>query len=153
MPNTTPRYHRGAIAFALVAATALTLAWSPVEALTFRDKNMHVITNESRVQHGVRRVDLNQAMSLLARRHSLWMANHHCLCHTHNPASVYLRGVRWSAWGENVGWTTGSAWDVEQLFMRSPPHRANILNRRFAHVAVGAVRAGGKLWVTVFFYG
>jgi uncharacterized protein YkwD len=153
MPNTTPRSRRVAVAIALVVATALFMSWSPVEALTFRDHNMHLVTNESRTHHGVRRVDLNQAMSELARKHSLWMANHHCLCHTHNPASVYLRGVRWSIWGENVGWTTGTAWDVEQLFMNSPPHRANILNRRFTHVAVGAVRANDKLWVTVFFYG
>jgi uncharacterized protein YkwD len=37
--------------------------------------------------------------------------------------------------------------------MNSPSHRANILNRRFRHVAVGTVRRDGTLWVTVFFYG
>ena len=37
--------------------------------------------------------------------------------------------------------------------MHSPVHRANILNRGFTHVAVGAIHRDGVLWVTVFFYG
>jgi uncharacterized protein YkwD len=56
-------------------------------------------------------------------------------------------------WGENVGVTTGSVAHLESMFMHSPVHRANILNPGFSHVAVGAIRSGGKLWVTVFFYG
>jgi uncharacterized protein YkwD len=41
---------------------------------------------------------------------------------------------------------------MEAAFMASAPHRANILHRTFRHVAIGAVRVDGALWVTVFFY-
>jgi uncharacterized protein YkwD len=110
-------------------------------------------TNRSRIRHDIRRVELRAAMSDLARRHSVRMARRGELFHTANPVSYYLRGVHWSRWGENVGYTSGSIEDLQDLFMGSPPHRANILNRRFRHVAVGTVRRNGTLWVTVFFYG
>jgi len=47
----------------------------------------------------------------------------------------------------------GTIVDVEKAFMASPEHRANILNSCFKHVAIGATRVDGVLWVTVFFYG
>jgi uncharacterized protein YkwD len=53
-----------------------------------------------------------------------------------------------------VGVTGGTVARLEQAFMNSDLHRANILNRGFRRVAVGAFRdADGLLWVTVFFYG
>jgi uncharacterized protein YkwD len=110
-------------------------------------------TNESRLYHDVRRLDLNERLSDLARKHSLKMARENDLFHTSNPSSYYLRGIKWHTWGENVGVTGGTVRDLQKAFMHSPPHRANILNRDFRHVAIGAVRANGALWVTVFFYG
>ena len=76
-------------------------------------------------------------MSKLARRHSVAMANKGYIFHTSNPSSFYLKGVRWSTWGENVGVTGGTIGGIEQAFMKSPHHRANILNRRFHRVALG----------------
>lgn len=110
-------------------------------------------TNQSRVSHDVRRVDIRARLSELARRHSLRMARRGELFHTSDPASYYLRGVRWTYWGENVGYTSGTVAGLQRLFMRSAPHRANVLNRRFRHTAIGTVRRDGILWVTVFFYG
>jgi uncharacterized protein YkwD len=81
------------------------------------------------------------------------MAQEHSLFHTTNPSSVYLKGVNWHYWGENVGVTGGTVADLESAFMASLPHRQNILNKTFRHVAIGAVRVDGVLWVTVFFYG
>ena len=76
------------------------------------------------------------------------------LFHTHDPASYYLKGVSWSTWGENVGVTGGSVADLQEAFMNSSPHRANIMNERFRRVALGTYRDDdGLLWVTVFFYG
>jgi uncharacterized protein YkwD len=67
---------------------------------------------------------------------------------------TYLKGIDWSTWGENVGITTGSVSDLQQAFMQSPGHRANILNQGFRRVALGTYRDDdGYLWVTVFFYG
>lgn len=110
-------------------------------------------TNESRLANGVRRVDLRSRMSDLARHHSRRMARRGDLFHTANPARYYLDGISWSSWGENVGYTSGTVSQMQRAFMRSPGHRANVLNRGFRHVAIGTVRRDGVLWVTVFFYG
>lgn len=110
-------------------------------------------TNSSREHHRVQMVRMNRIMSRIARHHSLQMANRDELFHTTNPSSSYLRGVQWHYWGENVGYTTETVPSLEQAFMGSAPHRHNILNGTFQHVAIGAVRVDGVLWVTVFFYG
>ena len=74
------------------------------------------------------------------------------LFHTAN-VDVYLHGIQWHTWGENVGYSPGDVAGLEQAFMDSPPHRGNILNRAFRQVAIGSVRVDGTLWVTVFFFG
>ena len=109
-------------------------------------------TNASRYHHSLHRVWINRDMSDLARKHSLAMANSNTLFHTSDPARFYLKGINWHYWGENVGVTGGTVRDMESAFMASAPHRANILHSTFRHVAIGAVRVDGVLWVTVFFY-
>jgi uncharacterized protein YkwD len=113
---------------------------------------MLLATNQSRTNHDLHKVWINRTMSDLARKHSLAMASANSLFHTSDPASYYLKGIDWQYWGENVGVTGGTVRDLEAAFMASSPHRANILHTSFRHVAIGAVRLDGALWVTVFFY-
>ena len=147
---------RGPLRFALVSlATALALQLVPAgvhAASTMPRSQMYRATNVSRTDHDVRRVRLADRISELARRHSLKMARTHDLFHTKDPARFYLDGVRWKTWGENVGVGPSIA-DLQAAFMDSAGHRANILNPAFRHVAVGAVRRDGIVWVTVFFWG
>jgi uncharacterized protein YkwD len=110
-------------------------------------------TNHSRLDHGVHRLSLDREASAIATKHSVAMARRHELFHTSDP-TIYLSGVgSWSRWGENIGWTSGTVRDLQRAFMHSSVHRVHILDRTFRHVAVGAVKDGKKLWVTVFFYG
>jgi uncharacterized protein YkwD len=152
----TPRTALTRIALVATFLTAITaLAPSPVQASTLTPTTrMYRATNYSRLNNGVRKAYIHYTMSSLARQHSIAMANAGRIFHTANPPSFYLKGVRWQTWGENVGFTTGTIGGLEQAFMKSPDHRANILNRNFHRVAVGTYRdARGYLWVTVFFYG
>jgi uncharacterized protein YkwD len=109
-------------------------------------------TNASRGRFGVPKLTLNREMSQVARRHTLAMARAGELFHTAD-VGVYLDGISWQAWGENVGFTPGNVESMQDAFMESAPHRTNVLTRGFRHVAIGAVRVDGVLWVTVFFYG
>ena len=148
---------RGLVTSGLVALLSslllLGVVAAPASASTdLRDK-MLAATNRSRDSHGRDTLKLNKAMSKLARQHSVAMADKGRLFHTTDPAEEYLDGMGWSAWGENVGMTSGSVGDLEKAFMGSDSHRTNILNGAFDHVAIGAVRRDGYLWVTVFFYG
>jgi uncharacterized protein YkwD len=152
----SPRTALTRIALVATFLTAFTaLAPSPAYAATLTPRaRMYRATNNSRLNNEVRKVDIHYTMSRLARQHSIRMANRGYIFHTSNPSSFYLKGVRWSTWGENVGVTGGTIGGIEQAFMKSPDHRANILNRGFHRVAVGTYRdTNGYLWVTVFFYG
>jgi uncharacterized protein YkwD len=132
-----------AIAVSIVAAPGTALAGTPNYAW-----QLFHATNDSRERHGVHRVDRAFRMSDEAQRHSERMARHHRLWHTTGPTKY---GAHCYAWGENVGYTSGSVQDMEQAFMASADHRSNILDRGFHRVAVGATERNGKLWVTVFF--
>jgi uncharacterized protein YkwD len=109
-------------------------------------------TNASRELFDLPKLRLNRELSEIARRHSMAMARSGELFHTAD-VDVYLHGIAWHTWGENVGYTSQDVAAMQQAFMDSPPHRSNILNRAFREVAVGAVRVDGTLWTTVFFYG
>jgi uncharacterized protein YkwD len=113
---------------------------------------LYMETNQAREDHQVHALTVNRRLSNLARRHSRAMATERRMYHTPDP-SVYLDGLSWNSWGENVGYTTGETTDVQRAFMQSLVHRHNILNGGFQHVAVGSVRVDGILWVTLFFYG
>lgn len=145
------------IALAATLAVGLTgLAATPASAgLTYRAR-MYRATNTSRINHEVRRVDISDRVSRLARRHSIAMANKGGIFHTteYVMERSYLDDVNWSLWGENVGVTTGTVADLQAAFMDSPLHRANILDQRFRRVAVGTYRDDrGLLWVTIVFWG
>jgi uncharacterized protein YkwD len=141
------------VATFLTAFTALAPSMAQAATLTPRAR-MYQATNTSRLNNGVHKAYIHYTMSKLARQHSIAMANKGYIFHTSNPGSFYLKGVRWSTWGENVGVTGGTIGGIEDAFMKSPDHRANILNRSFQRVALGTYRdANGYLWVTVFFYG
>jgi uncharacterized protein YkwD len=109
-------------------------------------------TNVSRGRFDVAALRLNRELSVIARRHSMAMARNGELFHTAD-ADVYLHGIAWHTWGENVGYTSQDVGSMQEAFMDSPPHRGNILNQAFHQVAIGSVRVDGTLWVTAFFYG
>jgi len=146
----------------LIATTALAIALTtavlgaPAHAGGSKWSDRHAMykaTNVSRDRFSRINVGINRTMSKIALRHSRWMASSDKLVHTSNPAAAYLKGMSWHCWGENIAVSGGTIVDVEKAFMASPEHRANILNSCFKHVAIGATRVDGVLWVTVFFYG
>ncbi len=109
-------------------------------------------TNESRERHELPKLRLNRDLTVIARRHSQAMAQNDELFHT-TDVDIYLRWLSWHVWGENVGYTPRDVASVQHAFMNSAPHREHILNPAFREVAIGTVRVGGTLWVTLFFYG
>jgi uncharacterized protein YkwD len=154
----TATYPRIARSFAVVIAAVLLFTLIPggasAQVAPVSERwAMRVQTNDTRTYHGLNRLELQVRLSELARQHSLAMARAGDLFHTRDPEGYYLEGIRWNRWGENVGVTPGTAKDLQKAFMRSSGHRANILNRDFRQVAIGAVRVDGLLWVTVFFFG
>ena len=137
----------------LVTLLFVALVGTPASAATDLERQMLRITNASRDKHDVPPLRLDRGRTKKAHRHSAAMAANGEIFHTADAADFYLRGVRWSKWGENVGRTEGELGGLQDAFMDSQVHRGNILDRRFKKVGIGVVRRDGTAWVTLFFFG
>ena len=143
---------RMALVFLLAAVLVSSgIAITPAHAGTGLRAQMAPLINDDRVDRDRAALELDLELSRYARKHSQDMADAGELFHTSDLAAK-LKGKSWSIGGENVGMGP-SLPDLEDMFMASTPHRRNILNREFDHVAVGVVESDGIFWVTIIFYG
>jgi uncharacterized protein YkwD len=109
-------------------------------------------TNRIRQHHNLQRLALDRPLSQQALIHSQEMADRGELFHTADLAGV-LGDRNWSVAGENVG-TGASVRAIQRAFLKSPPHRANILLKNYKHVGIGVYQdSSGIYWVTVIFWG
>jgi uncharacterized protein YkwD len=107
--------------------------------------------NNARSDHGAAGLDRGWRLRALADEHSRQMANAGRIFHTTSLGSR-LTFVSWSVAGENVG-AGGSMRSLYDAFMRSDPHRDNILRRGYRRVGIGVYPHDGFLWVTLIFVG
>ncbi len=154
MDLTISRPRRAVATLAVIVSVLLTLGLgrAPALAASTSRAEMLALTNESRAAHGRPALKLNVVLSGTAKKHSDAMARAGTLFHSSNVPGE-LRPWHWSAWGENVGYTSGGLPALQNAFMHSPEHRANILNAHFVHVGIGVVRHDGYTWATLIFYG
>lgn len=100
--------------------------------------------NAVRASNGVPPLRIGRALTRAARAHSLDMARRGYF--DHGPFVRRLRrfGVRASYLGENLaaGSQPLTAAEVVRMWVASPPHRQNLLDRGFRRVGVG--EAGGS---------
>ena len=153
MTKSVSRNRRQVALVFLLAALLVSsgIAITPAHARTGLRGQMVQLTNDDRTDKDRSALELDLQLSRYARKHSQDMADAGGIFHTDDLAAK-LKGKDWSAGGENVGMAPNLQ-DLEAAFMASTPHRRNILNREFDHVAIGVVESDGNLWVTVIFYG
>lgn len=146
---------RGLVRTTAVLALALTIfvAWglpAPGRAGWTPRRDMIRWMNAARADRGIVALDPGWRLRELADQHSREMAEAGRIFHS--ELSSQLRSVSWRTAGENVG-VGGSMWKLYQAFMKSDPHRANILGRTFRRVGVGVYLHDGFVWVTMIFVG
>ena len=149
----------------LVAVLALAAMLAPAGAEARGCANTHVkpnsrnlevvrsavlcLHNAERARHGLPKLRENSRLRSAASRHSARMVGSHFFDHT-TPAGVTMaariRGTGYTsgahAWsiGENIAWGSGrlaTALQIHRSWMRSPGHRANILQRSFREIGIG----------------
>ena len=106
--------------------------------------------NAQRAVHGLPALRLNRRLSRTAERHSRDLIRHDRLSHTSTDGTSLARRIAragsFRLKGEVLAFApNGSgarARAVVRLFMRSPPHRAQLLNPRYRVLGVGRVRGG-----------
>lgn len=142
---------RRALLLSLFLALALTgttgvVAAPAADAATTAESRLFTKINNTRARHGLPPLRYNAGLSDYARSHSRDMSRQRTLFHTSDFRVICC----WSSISENVGMAS-SIRGVHRAFMRSPAHRANILDRGKRAVGVGVVRSGGSVWVTEIF--
>ena len=112
------------------------------------------VMNSIRASNGVPPLRIGRALSRAARSHSVDMARRGYF--DHGPFVQRLRrfGVRAPYVGENLASGTKplSAAAIVQMWIASPPHRQNLLDRSFRRVGVGLAGGSTRL-VTADFAG
>ena len=104
--------------------------------------------NSARSANGLAALAYASDLASVARRQAERMASSNKLYHNPNLGSEVSS---WQIVAENVGY--GPDWSsVQQAFMASPDHRANILDPEVTQLGVGtAVGSDGRIWVAQVF--
>ena len=110
--------------------------------------------NAVRAQSGVPPLHVGRALTRAARSHSVDMARRGYFDHGAFVQRLRRFGVRAPYVGENLAYGTQplSAAEIVQMWMTSPPHRQNLLDRGFQRIGVGMAGGSTKL-VTADFAG
>jgi len=139
------------VVVAALAIGLLSFAPGRADASTSSERAMASYINAARTNHSRAALRFSDGLSSLARRHSQTMASQDRLYH--NPyLAQWMANWSWRILGENVG-VGPTVYGLHVAFMNSPPHKANIMDRRFRNVGVGIVSSNGRIWVTVIFRG
>ncbi|MEY2404160.1 MAG: hypothetical protein QOD38_1711, partial [Acidimicrobiaceae bacterium] len=137
----------------LVISLGLALSSAPsASALSNDDQSMFDLTNQSRSQNGLGALQYDAALSSVARGWVSQMAGAGVLSHNGSLSSQVSSQVTndWTRIGENVGFGQATS-SLENAFMNSPGHKANILGD-YNRVGIATMRdAAGTLWVVVDF--
>jgi uncharacterized protein YkwD len=142
---------QAATARAAVAACPSAAATPAAENLVQIERTVLCLVNLERTQRGLPRLRDDARLGRAAAGHSRDMVRRDFFSHdapggssmSHRvKRSGYLSGARSYAMGENIAWGTGplgTPLKIMASWMKSPGHRANILNRRFDEIGVGVV--------------
>ena len=114
------------------------------------EQELFAAVNRARRAQGLSGLKWNDALALAAHRHAALMAQHGAAEHGFpgEPAlasRVTQAGARFVWLSENVAQGPGVE-TIQAEFLRSPNHRANMLDSDMDSVGVGVVERGGQLF-------
>lgn len=143
---------------ALAGGTAATTAEAaPAKASTRAELRSDVVAsvNKARAKQGCKPLKVATKLTTAAQRHADDMAITKVFSHTSANGRSWVTRIKKAGWtrpaGENIARGYTSADKVMTGWMKSPGHRANILNCKFRYIGVGQ-NPVGQYWVQDFGY-
>ena len=140
------------IRLAAAAIVGIVLCWSAyAEAPALRaERDLFASVNQARRAQGLSPLRWDETLATAARRHAQVMAEHGSAQHGfEGEPSLSVRvkqvGAHFTWLSENVIQGTSPEF-IHAQFMKSPPHRANILDGDMDSIGVGVVERGGQLF-------
>lgn len=95
------------------------------------------LVNVERAKHGLKAVQRGPKTSAVARAYAAEMARTGRFEHGDVAGRLKAAGITYRSYGENIAKGQRTAAEVMDEWMKSPGHRANILNRDFTHLGAG----------------
>jgi uncharacterized protein YkwD len=155
-----------AIAFAassigVLAVPATTFAWSSGAFSSASEQQLLALTNQARSSAGRKTLRWDGALASIARWRSKDMIQRDYFSHDIPGGGQVFdemdqRGYCYRVAGENIGWNTypddSATSQIQQMFMNSSGHRANILRKDWDRIGIGAYKGadGKKMWTVLF---
>ena len=115
------------------------------------EHSVYINTNIQRDKYDRDALKGGRCLDTFAERHAKAMAAQRRLYH--QDLGPILRACNLSTVGENVAYGYPNGKSAVAAWMRSPGHRANILNRRYRGVAVGAYQDSRGTWYVAQVFG
>jgi uncharacterized protein YkwD len=148
------------ILFTTVLAVCTVAASAPARPTTAEAELIRAV-NQVRGQHRLAPLRVDLRLERAARAYSKSMLGTGRFAHGDVRGRLVRYGARGPVFGENLAWAVGSrasAGAIVQMWMASPPHRANLLRPGFRRVGMGRVVGtfsgyGGAAVVTANFAG
>jgi uncharacterized protein YkwD len=109
------------------------------------------LANQARAQHNLPPLRWDSALALAAHNHLRWVIRNSELLHQY-PGEPDLvtrggnAGARFSTISENIAGHGPTPADLQQIWMTTPAHRANLLDPNLNVVGIAAVRNQGLLF-------
>jgi uncharacterized protein YkwD len=139
------------LASVLILGLAPLFAAQAQTAAPAAEQELLAAVNRARGAQGLAALKWNEALAVAAHRHAALMAQHGAAAHGFpgEPAlasRVTQAGAHFVWLSENV--IQGSSVEtIHAEFLRSPNHRANMLDSDMDSIGVGVVERGGQLFV------
>jgi len=107
--------------------------------------------NAERKAQGIPPLAWDDALALAARSHAAEMARHNAVAHVlpgepSLPSRATRAGAKFAWLSENVV-SAGNVDNAQALFIKSPAHRANILDPDMDRIGIGVAQRGGQVFV------
>ena len=148
VPHVFSHRHSALLAGLLIAVKLFALAsfnWAaPYEALSsaITPKNIFELTNASRTAYGLQLLSYSSVLEKAAQSKAEDMAKKSYFSHTSPDGRlpwdfIVEQNYLYLAAGENLAVNFSEAESVEEAWMKSPGHKANIVNKTYEELGVG----------------
>jgi len=139
----------------MICAALIPSALTAQRKTSDAERQLFDLLNHERASHGLTRLKWDDALADAARQHANAMAARNTLSHQLPseptlPARVGKAGVQFVSLSENVAQGPNAAY-INQQWMNSPPHRANVLDDGVDTVGIGIAERDGALFATADF--
>ena len=136
---------------ALIAFSSVSIALWASSKPSGTELKLFVAANRERHRHGLKALKWDESLAAAARKHASEMLKHKSISHQFPgepslPSRAHQAGVRFTSLSENVD-QAREAESVHDRLMKSPLHRANILDRDMDTLGVGMARGKGQMFV------